>query len=57
MNLKNVMTFSGKRRGHRGSMKNVAGLTLFQCMFFLQDWLNFFNLLCEEVYFAFEECL
>lgn len=38
-------------------MEYVAGLTLFHCMLFLKDWLYFFYLLCEEVYFAFKECL
>lgn len=34
-----------------------AELTLFHCMLFLKDWLNFFYLLCQEFYFAFEEGL
>lgn len=38
-------------------MKNVSVLTLFHGMFFLKGRLNFLYLLCEEVYFAFEECL
>lgn len=38
-------------------METVAGLTLFHCMLFLKDRLYFFYLLCEEVYFAFKECL
>lgn len=36
---------------------NEAELTLFHCMLFLKDWLNFFNLLGKEFYFAFEEGL
>lgn len=36
---------------------NVAELTLFHGMLFLKDWLNFFYLLREEFYFAFEEGL
>lgn len=36
---------------------NEAELTLFHCVLFLKDWLNFFNLLGKEFYFAFEEGL
>lgn len=32
-------------------------LTLFHGVFFLEDWLNFLNLLSEKIYFAFEEGL